>query len=65
MSAKCETCGRFVPSDTHSVKIHGPRCIAKYESNVQAKIERIRKKQPRPIEPQHTSEERTTYDDPR
>ena len=44
MSAQCETCGRFVPTDTHSVKIHGPRCIAKHEANAKARIERLKKK---------------------
>lgn len=26
MSARCETCGRFCPTDTHSVKLHGRKC---------------------------------------
>lgn len=26
MSARCEICGRFCPTDTHSVKLHGRKC---------------------------------------
>ena len=30
MSARCETCGRFAPYDTHSIKLHGKKCQEAY-----------------------------------
>lgn len=41
MSAHCETCGRFVPTDTHSIMVHGPRCVEQHRREQQAVLERI------------------------